>query len=82
MSIARSFALVPTDAVLLAAAARFAERYKLQFWDLVIWQASAHGGAAVLFSEDLQDGFEVDGVRAINPFQRDLASFAALLARG
>jgi predicted nucleic acid-binding protein len=75
------FALVPTDAALLAAAARFAERYKLQFWDSVIWQASAHGGAAVLFSEDLQDGFEVDGMRAINPFPLEAADLASLLTR-
>lgn len=76
------FALVPTEAALLAAAPRFAERHKLPFWDSVIWQASAHGGAAVLFSEDLQDGFGADGVRATNPLQPDPAGFAALLVRG
>lgn len=74
------FVLVPTDAAILSAAALFAERYKLQFWDSVIWQASVRGGAVMLFSEDLQDGFEVSGMRAVNPFTADAAGLAALLA--
>lgn len=62
------FAVVPSDAETMLAAARFAERYDLQFWDSVIWQASVRGGASVLLSEDLQDGFEVDGMRVVDPF--------------
>lgn len=62
------FAVVLSDAETMLAAARFAERYSLQFWDSVIWQASVRGGASVLLTEDLQDGFGADGLRAVDPF--------------
>lgn len=62
--------VIPTDGEIIVAAARFAERYRLQFWDAVIWQASRKGGATILLTEDMQDGFAVDGMRALNPFTR------------
>jgi predicted nucleic acid-binding protein len=64
----RVFSVPPTDADLVLAAAAFAERYRLQFWDAVIWQASAKGGATILLTEDLQHGFSAGGMRAVNPY--------------
>lgn len=76
------FTVVPTDAATLLAAASFAERYRLQFWDSVIWQASRRGGAVILLSEDLQDGFAAEGMRVMNPFAADPSpELRALLAR-
>ena len=72
------FKIVPTDLDTLMAASLFAERYRLQFWDSVIWQASRKGGASILLTEDLQDGFEAEGMRALNPFIRpDWSTLAA-----
>ncbi len=62
------FSIVPTDADLVLAAAAFAERYRLQFWDAVVWQASRQGGASILLTEDMQNGFTTDGMRALDPF--------------
>lgn len=59
---------VPTDLDVLASAAAFSARYQLQFWDSVVWQASAKGGASILLTEDMQHGFTADGMRAVNPF--------------
>jgi predicted nucleic acid-binding protein len=61
-------AVVPSDREVLLLAAAFAERYQLQFWDAVIWQASAKGGATILLTEDLQHGFTAGGMRAVNPY--------------
>jgi predicted nucleic acid-binding protein len=74
--------VIPTDTEIIVAAGVFAERYRLQFWDAVIWQASRRGGATVLLTEDMQDGFAADGMRAVNPFAApDWETLAADLGR-
>ena len=60
--------VVQTDAPLILLAIAFAERHRLQFWDALIWQASVKGRAAILLTEDMQHGFNADGMRAVNPF--------------
>lgn len=40
----------------------------VQFWDGMIWSVVRRAGGRVLFSEDLQDGRELEGVRFVNPF--------------
>lgn len=40
----------------------------VQFWDGMIWSVVKRVGVRVLFSEDLQDGRELEGVCFINPF--------------
>ncbi len=43
--------------------------HQLQFWDALIVRAAAIAGCKVLFSEDLQDGQIIDGVRIENPLR-------------
>ena len=43
--------------------------HQLSFWDALVVRAAKEGGCAVLYSEDLQDGRSIDGVRIINPFR-------------
>jgi predicted nucleic acid-binding protein len=43
--------------------------HKFSFWDALILRAAMQTGCAVLFSEDLQQAQEVDGVRIVNPFR-------------
>lgn len=49
-------------AVDLHAAAQFS------FWDALVVRAASVGNCAVLYTEDLNDGQTVDGVRIVNPF--------------
>jgi predicted nucleic acid-binding protein len=49
-------------------AAVFAQRYRLQFWDSVIWQSARSVNAEILLSEDLQDGLTLEGMTVLNPF--------------
>jgi predicted nucleic acid-binding protein len=44
-------------------------KYGYSFWDSMIIEAAVKGGAAVLISEDLQDGRIVSGVVIRNPFK-------------
>jgi predicted nucleic acid-binding protein len=42
---------------------------RLALWDAMLWAAARRIGVRHLLTEDLQDGFELDGVRFVNPFQ-------------
>ena len=43
--------------------------HQFSFWDALILRAAMRTGCAVLFSEDMQQAREVDGVRVVNPFR-------------
>lgn len=60
--------IVPTDFDLTKVAFGLALRHGLQTYDAVILAAAARAGCDILYSEDLQNGFEWEGVRVINPF--------------
>ncbi len=38
------------------------------FWDALILRAAKQAGCTVIFSEDLQAGREIEGMRIVNPF--------------
>lgn len=63
-----SFRVPPTTPEIISGAADLAIQHRLQVWDAVICAASAHAGARVLLTEDMQDGMLVRGIRLINPF--------------
>jgi len=43
------------------------ERYKLSFWDAMIWAAAALNEVPTIYSEDMQHGQILEGVRIENP---------------
>jgi predicted nucleic acid-binding protein len=45
------------------------EQYKISFWDALLLAAAQSGGAAVLYTEDLNDGQQYGTVTARNPFR-------------
>jgi predicted nucleic acid-binding protein len=61
--------LVVTDFELFAEARRLVERFQLRYWDAAIVAAAKRLGAGTLFSEDLNDGQDYDGVKVVNPFK-------------
>ena len=60
--------LMVVDYAAIRAAIGLADQAKLSFWDALVVVAAARSGAAVLYSEDLNDGQEILGVRIRNPF--------------
>lgn len=62
------FPVVPTDVPLVRAAIRTHQDASISFWDALIVEAARNGGAALLYSEDLQDGRDFGGLRIVNPF--------------
>ena len=58
--------VVPVTASMTFRALGAMQRYGLSFWDALIW-AAAEDGIPVIYTEDFQDGREVEGVRFVNP---------------
>jgi len=59
--------VVANDKALLVEAMRLAERYRVSLWDANVLVAAKRAGAKVVWSEDLSDGQEYEGVRVENP---------------
>jgi predicted nucleic acid-binding protein len=43
--------------------------HQVSFWDALILRAAKQGGCPEVYSEDLQHGRSIDGVRIVNPFR-------------
>lgn len=44
--------------------------HRLAFWDAMLWASARRAGVQYLLTEDLQDGFVLQGVKFVNPFKR------------
>ena len=60
--------LMAVDYAAIRAAVGLAGQANLSFWDALVVVAAARTGAAVLYTEDMNDGQELLGVRISNPF--------------
>jgi predicted nucleic acid-binding protein len=56
------------DYSVIRAAAELGGQVRISFWDALIVVAAARSGAAVLYTEDLNEEQEILGVRISNPF--------------
>jgi predicted nucleic acid-binding protein len=59
---------VQTDALLLESAWGLSDRYGFSWWDAQIVAAARRADCAILLSEDMQHGLEIEGLRIVNPF--------------
>lgn len=73
------FETAPTTLPVMRAALGLVAAHKFQVWDAVIGAASQYTGATVLFSEDMQDGFTLNGMKIVNPFTRSTTELAGLI---
>ena len=55
--------------MLVRAAVRRSRVSRLSYWDSLIVETALSAGADVLFTEDLQDGQIIEGLRVVNPFR-------------
>ena len=53
---------------MVLSAVRRSREFALSFWDALIVEAALKAGADRLFTEDLQHGQIIDGLRIENPF--------------
>ena len=45
-------------------------RHHISFWDAMILQSARQSGCGILWSEDLSDSQDYDGVKVVNPFKK------------
>ncbi|MBP6782451.1 MAG: PIN domain-containing protein [Verrucomicrobiales bacterium] len=65
-------ALVRVQAItheIVVSAVILRRRYQLSQWDATILAAAAELGCAIVYSEDMNDGQDYDGIRVVNPFK-------------
>ena len=70
-NVVRNFAelpLIQIDSTLILTAIGKSRSLGFSFWDALIIAAALSGGAECLFTEDLQHGQIIDGMRIENPF--------------
>jgi predicted nucleic acid-binding protein len=60
--------LMVVDYAAIRAAVDLSNQALLSFWDALVVVAAARSGAAFVYTEDLNDGQEILGVRIRNPF--------------
>lgn len=58
----------PVDAAVVQAGIALSQRYQTSYWDGAIIAAAKRLGATTIFSEDLNNGQNYDGVTVVNPF--------------
>ena len=61
--------IMQVDLAAIRAAAKLANEATLSFWDALIVAAAVRIGAEVLYSEDLNGGQNIAGVRVTSPFR-------------
>ena len=55
----------------LSAALEAVRAHRLAFWDAMLWASARRAGVRHLLTEDMQDGFTLQGVTFIDPFKRE-----------
>ena len=55
----------------LSAALEAVRAHRLAFWDAMLWASAHRAGVRHLLTEDMQDGFTLQGVTFIDPFKRE-----------
>jgi predicted nucleic acid-binding protein len=60
--------VVQIDPSLILLAIRRSQVARLSFWDSLIVEAALATQATLVYSEDLQDGRVIEGLRIVNPF--------------
>jgi predicted nucleic acid-binding protein len=65
----RRYPVVLLDEAVQVGASELRGRFSLSFWDSLILAAAVHGGASIVYSEDLQADLQVnEGLVVRNPF--------------
>ena len=69
-----AYPTLPLTADLVRDAIAFHERFQLSYWDAAILVAAKRLGCHTVYSEDLNEGQNYDGVRVVNPFPKTVAT--------
>jgi predicted nucleic acid-binding protein len=68
ITVFRPILAIHSSSALYVEALRIAGKYRLSWYDCLIVAAALQGECSVLYSEDLQHGQKIEGLRIDNPF--------------
>jgi predicted nucleic acid-binding protein len=63
-----TFPTVTMTPAIVRTAMALHQRYGISYWDAAILAAAKEMGCSKVYSEDLNDGQDYDGVQIVNPF--------------
>ena len=66
----RKYEVVEIDKEVLLKASEIRERHSFSFWDSLVVSSALCGDAEILYSEDMQDGFTLEEITIVNPFNK------------
>jgi len=66
-----AFRIIPVDHATVLEALRIQQRWNLSYWDSQILASAGMANASVLYSEDMQNGANLNSIRVCNPFLTD-----------
>ena len=69
LTVLRPFLAVDSSIALYSAALTICSRYQLSWYDSLILAAASEANCSILYTEDLQHGAKINGVRIENPFR-------------
>jgi predicted nucleic acid-binding protein len=64
----RGFGFLSIDHEAVEGALRVADEHRVSFWDALILTAAVKSGCKTLYTEDLNPGQVIEGVKVLNPF--------------
>ena len=68
ITVFRPLLAIQSSPAIYVDALRICGNYRLAWYDSLIVAAALEGGCEILYSEDLQDGRQMEGLRIQNPF--------------
>ena len=68
-----AFKVIAIDLGLVLTAVKIQHRQGISYWDALIVAAARAADCRLLYSEDMQDGVDFDGIRVSNPFANSVA---------
>jgi Predicted nucleic-acid-binding protein, contains PIN domain len=75
-----NFPTASLDPATVLRALEIQERFQVNYWDAAIIAAAAELGCHTIYTEDLNDGQNYDGVTVVNPFRIDVTSHGPSIA--
>ena len=61
--------VVGMDKEILISASKIRSQHSFSYWDSLVFASALFVGAEILYSEDMQDGFIIEGTKIVNPFR-------------
>lgn len=71
LSFYENYSICEIDLEILLKAVELRKNHRFSYWDSLVFAAALSSGASILYSEDMRNGFTLEGVTIVNPFKEE-----------